>query len=184
MDAIQWLLLTYKVPPEPTGRRVSIWRRLKGMGAIYLQGGVCLLPKTDDHIRRLKIIENDVSQMGGEAVLLQTIAFDAAQRQKVLDRFMEDRNEQYRELLGKCIGFEREIDKEISICKFTYAELEEEDAEFRKLARWFEKIHRLDFYGAPLAQEARMALETCKSRLDDYARRVFDAHDENRHGAA
>ncbi|WP_279580643.1 hypothetical protein [Fodinicola feengrottensis] len=32
-----WLLLVYKVPSEPTRLRATVWRRLKGMGAIYLQ---------------------------------------------------------------------------------------------------------------------------------------------------
>jgi hypothetical protein len=59
-----WLLLTYKIPPEPSKKRVAIWRRLKGMGAVYLQSGVCLLPKTDDHVRRLKMLENDITNMG------------------------------------------------------------------------------------------------------------------------
>jgi hypothetical protein len=40
-----WLLLTYKVPSEPAIKRFALWLRLKGMGAIYLQNGVCLLPK-------------------------------------------------------------------------------------------------------------------------------------------
>ena len=69
MAALSWLLLTYKVPPEPAAKRIALWRRLKAMGAVYLQSGVCLLPKTDDHVRRLKMLENDVSEMGGEAVI-------------------------------------------------------------------------------------------------------------------
>lgn len=39
---------------------------LKGMGAIYLENGVCVLPKTDDHVRRLKMSENDIAEMGGK----------------------------------------------------------------------------------------------------------------------
>jgi hypothetical protein len=42
--------------------------KLRKLG--YLQNGVCLLPKTDDHVRRLKVLENDVSGMGGESVIL------------------------------------------------------------------------------------------------------------------
>jgi hypothetical protein len=80
-----WLLLTYKVPPEPATKRIALWRRLKGMGAIYLQDGVRLLPKTDDHVRRLKMLENDVSGMGGECVILETIALDRTQEEKVVD---------------------------------------------------------------------------------------------------
>lgn len=180
MDTPGWLLLTYKVPADPSSRRVGLWRRLKGMGAIYLQSGVCLLPRSDDHLRRLKIIENEIAEMGGDCVLLQTVGLDPAQEQKIVGRFRADRDDQYREFLGKCDAFEAEIAKEIRIEKFTYAELEEEDAEFRKLERWLEKIRKLDFHAAPLARTAQERLAACKAQLDGYARRVFDAHDENR----
>lgn len=175
-----WLLLTYKVPPEPATKRVALWRRLKGMGAIYLQNGVCLLPKTDDHVRRLKMLENDVSKMGGESVILETVALDRAQEDKVVARFKADRDDQYREFLGRCADFEIEIAKEITINKFTYAELEEEDTDLKKLQGWLEKIKKLDFYGATLADEATERLRACEALLDSYAQRVFDAHDENR----
>lgn len=175
-----WLLLTYKVPPEPNAKRIALWRRLKGMGAVYLQNGVCLLPKTDDHVRRLKMLENDVAEMGGEAVILETVALDRAQEDKVVARFKADRDEQYREFLGRCAGFEAEIAKEFAINKFTYAELEEEDADLKKLQGWLEKIRKLDFYGAALAEEASVRLSACEALLDKYAQRVFDAHDGNR----
>ena len=179
MTASSWLLLTYKVPPDPAAKRVALWRRLKGMGAVYLQNGVCLLPKTDDHIRRLKMLENDISGMGGEAVILETVALDRAQEEKVIARFKADRDEQYREFLGRCADFEAEIAKEIAIDKFTYAELEEEDTDLTKLQGWLEKIRKLDSYGAPLAEEAAQRLRACEALLDSYAQRVFDAHDEN-----
>ena len=150
------------------------------MGAVYLQNGVCLLPKTDDHVRRLKMLENDIAEMGGEAVILETVALDRGQEEKVIARFREDRDEQYREFLGKCAAFEAEIAKEIAINKFTYAELEEEDTDLKKLHGWFEKIRKLDFYGATLAEEAAKRLGGCEELLDAYARQVFEAHDENR----
>lgn len=180
MTAPSWLLLTYKVPPEPAAKRIALWRRLKGMGAVYLQNGVCLLPKTDDHVRRLKMLENDVAEMGGEAVILETVALDRAQEDKVINRFKADRDEQYREFLGRCADFEAEIAKEIAINKFTYAELEEVDTDLKKLQGWLEKISKLDFYGATLAEEASERLRACEALLDSYAQRVFDAHDENR----
>lgn len=184
MDPIDWLLLAYKVPSEPTAKRVTLWRRLKGMGAVYLQSGVCLLPRTDYHLLRLKMLERDITDMDGEAVLLEAVALDPAQQDKVLARFRADRDDQYREFLGKCEAFERELKKEIAIEKFTYAELEEEEAELRKLDAWLEKIRKLDFYHAPLAGEANSRLDLCRAALDAYARRVFDAHDENRDVAA
>ena len=180
MAPISWLLLTYKVPPEPSAKRIALWRRLKGMGAIYLQNGVCLLPRSDDHVRRLKMLENDIAEMGGEAVILETVALDRAQEEKVVARFKADRDDQYREFIGRCAGFEAEIAKERAASKFTYAELEEEDTDLKKLQIWLQKIRKLDFYDATLAEAAAARLKGCEELLDAYARQVFDTHDENR----
>ncbi|WP_019012660.1 Chromate resistance protein ChrB [Elioraea tepidiphila] len=175
-----WLLLVYKVPPEPARKRVALWRRLKGLGAVYLQSGVCLLPKSDEHVRQLKMIENDVAAMNGEAVILETLALDRGQEEKVLSRFKADRDEEYREFLDKCDDFEREVAKEEAAGHYTYAELEENDVDLKKLQGWLDKIRKLDFYGAPLRPEAEQRLKACEAILDAYAQRVFDAHDENR----
>lgn len=178
MNRPNWLLLTYKVPPEPASKRVALWRRLKAMGAVYLQNGVCLLPKTDDHVRRLKMLENEIRKMGGEAVILETVALDRAQEEKVVTRFKHDRDDQYREFIGRCEGFEAEIAKEFAIEKFTYAELEEEDTDLKKLQNWLEKIKKLDFYGGDLAEQASDKLRTCEALLENYAQRVFEVQDE------
>lgn len=150
------------------------------MGVVYLQNGVCLLPKTDDHVRWLKILENDITEMGGEAVILNAFPLDRAQEDKVVARFTADRDEQYREFLGRCADFEAEIAKEQSANKFTYAELEEEDTDLKKLQGWLEKIRKLDFYDAPLANEAAARLRSCEELLDAYAQQVFSAQDENK----
>lgn len=176
---ISWLLMTYKVPPEPVARRMAVWRRLKGMGAVYLRKGVCLLPKTDDHIRRLKMIENDIGEAKGECVILETVALDGGQEDKVIARFKRDRDDAYEEFLDKCDDFEREVAKEVAAGHFTFAELEENDVDLKKLQGWLAKIKKLDFYGAGRAAEADARLETCEAVLDDYAKRVFDVHEEN-----
>ena len=35
-----WALLHYKIPPEPTARRVFVWRKLKRLGAILLHDAI------------------------------------------------------------------------------------------------------------------------------------------------
>ena len=152
----------------------------KGYGCGLLQNGVCLLPKTDDHARRLKMAENDIAEMGGDAVILETVALDRAQQEKVVARFKADRDDAYREFIDKCDDFETEIGKETAVRHFTYDELEENDVDLKKLQGWLEKIKRLDFYGGALAAEAAERLKRCESLLDPYAQQVFDAHDENR----
>jgi hypothetical protein len=174
MQQMTWLLIAYKVPPDSGSRRIALWRRLKGMGAVYLQSGVCLLPKSDDHVRRLKMLENDIAGMKGECVILETVALDAAQEEKALARFKADRDEAYEEFIDKCDDFEREVAKEVEAKHFTYAELEENDVDLKKLQGWLGKIKKLDFYGAARAAEAEERLKGCEALLDDYARRVFE----------
>ena len=126
------------------------------------------------------MIENDISEMEGEGVILETIALNRTQEQKVVAQFKADRDEDYTEFLDKCADFEAEIAKETKAKHFTYAELEENDVDLKKLQGWLDKIKKLDFYGAPLRPEAEERLKACEALLEAYAQRVFDAHDENR----
>ncbi|OYX00098.1 MAG: chromate resistance protein ChrB [Bosea sp. 32-68-6] len=153
MSALEWLLLTYKVPAEPARKRVSIWRKLKGMGAVYLQGGVCVLPKTDD---------------------------DQKQQEKIIARFNADRDDEYKEFIEKCIAFEAEIAEETRVKHFTFAELEENEQELTKFKTWIAKIQKLDFYKAQRAEEAAERLTRSEAILDAYAHNVFAAQDENK----
>ena len=174
-----WLLLTYKVPAEPAKRRIALWRKLKALGAVYLQSGGCLLPKVESHARLLKLLQNEIPAMEGDAVLLETVGLDRVQEQKVIARFSSERNEAYQEFISRCDDFEAEIAKERGIGKFTYVEVDENDEDLTKLQAWLEKIVRLDFYAASLRSEAEERLARCAALLDDYAREAFEAQDEN-----
>src|SRR5258708_35939458 len=126
------------------------------------------------------MVENEIEEMKGEAVILETVALDRGQEEKVVGRFKADRDDAYEEFIDKCADFEREIAKEVTAQHFTYAELEENDVDLKKLQGWLEKIKKLDFYGATRAAEAEERLRACDALLDDYANRAFDAHEENR----
>lgn len=180
MSEQSWLMLIYKVPAEPNRKRLAIWRKIKALGAVYLQNGVCVLPPENDHTRRLKMVENEIVEGGGEAILLNANGFDKVQSDRIVARFTTERNEAYAEFIERCGGFEDEIRRESEAGKFTYAELEENDEDLRKLRSWLEKIRKLDFYGASLASDAEERLARCVDLLDRFADQVFEAQDENR----
>lgn len=180
MSEQSWLMLIYKVPAEPNRKRLAIWRKIKALGAVYLQNGVCVLPPINEHVRRLKMVENEIVEGGGEAFLLNANGFDKVQSDRIVARFTTERNEAYAEFIERCGGFEDEIRRESEAGKFTYAELEENDEDLRKLRSWLEKIRKLDFYGASLASDAEERLARCVDLLDRFADQVFEAQDENR----
>src|SRR5258706_11709283 len=65
-----WLLLVYRVPSEPTRLRAAVWRRLKSLGAIYLQNSAAALPASIDAERALRKLRREILDMSGTAVLL------------------------------------------------------------------------------------------------------------------
>ena len=180
-DLQPWLMLSYKVPTEPARHRMAVWRRLKALGAVYLNNGVCVLPTSSEHVRQVRLLANEISEeMGGEAVVLEAAALDKSQHERVLKRFRADRDEAYREFIERCDGFEAEIARETAAGKLTYAELEENDEDLKKLRTWHAKIVALDYYGASLAKEAQERLQGCERLLEAFGEQVFGAQSENR----
>jgi hypothetical protein len=176
------LLLAYKIPPEPTRTRVAIWRRIKSLGAVYLQSSVCVLPRTSDHERQLKFLQNEIVQANGVADMLETAALDAKQENAIVRRFQQDREAQYREFLGKCNDYLVDLKREVQIRNFSFAELQENDEDLKKLNGWLVKIKALDFYGAPVASEADKRLQECEHALEQYAARVYEVEQHSKRG--
>lgn len=172
--ASSWLLLTYKVPADPTKVRVGIWRRIRSMGAVYIQNSICVLPTSTEHQRQLRMVQGDIEAAGGEAVIFETLALDARQEELVVSRFKHDRDQDYEEFLDKCADYKREVDKEVQADHYTFAELKENDEDLKKLKNWLERIKALDFFGAPARATAEQQLAECEELLDSYANEVFE----------
>ncbi len=168
-----WLLLSYKIPPEPAKARVAVWRKIKACGAVYLQNSVCVIPNTSEHQRILRLLQNDIITNAGEAFVLEAAGLDDHQDNLLTQRFNQDRDEEYEEFLDKCNDFEKEIEKETANEHFTYAELQENEEDLKKLKNWLDKIRKLDFCNAPKGEEAAQRLVKCEHMLDDYANTVF-----------
>lgn len=58
----------------------------RAWAAVDLQNGVSFLPKTDDHARRLKMLQNDAAEMGGEEVIEESVDVDRPQEEMVVAR--------------------------------------------------------------------------------------------------
>lgn len=169
-----WLLLTYKVPAEPSKFRVAIWRRIRSLGAVYLQNSICVLPTTTEHQRQFRMVQADIDRAGGEAVIFETLALDAKQEERVVAYFKHDRDQDYEEFLDKCIEYKKEIEKEVKADHYTFAEVKENDEDLKKLKNWLERIKALDFYGAPARATAQQRLAECEESLEAYANEVFE----------
>jgi hypothetical protein len=161
---------------------VAIWRRIRSLGAVYIQNSICVLPTTVEHQRQLRIVQNEIETAGGEAVLFGTLALDAKQEELVVSRFKHDRDQDYEEFLDKCSDFKAEVQKEVKARHYTFAELKENDEDLRKLKNWLDRIKAIDFYGAPARAAAEQQLLECEAVLEAYASEVFE-REQNARGA-
>src|SRR5215831_10330943 len=104
-EAIQWLQLTYKVPSEPSQKRVWVWRRLQNLGAFALQNSVYLLPSCEEVEKQFRQLIQDIHEMGGEACLFSVFALDPVDEQRILRTLREARYREYQEVITLCTHF-------------------------------------------------------------------------------
>jgi hypothetical protein len=166
-----WLLLIYRVPPEPTRLRSTVWRRIKSLGAIYLQNSVAALPASVAAERALRKLRREILDMNGTAVLLSASVLQG--EADVRSAFQTARDDEYGEIVDKCDDFLGQVQKEYDANHFTYAELEENEVDLVKLKNWFAKVVKRDAFGAAGRASAERAIEACEQSLEGYAARVF-----------
>ncbi|MDQ1530805.1 MAG: hypothetical protein QOE37_910 [Microbacteriaceae bacterium] len=171
-----WLILVYRIPSEPTRLRATAWRRLKALGAVYLQNSIAALPQDAASERALRKLRHDIIQMSGTAVLLSSNVL--AGDETVMATFQTARSEEYEEIVDRCEGFLTEIQHEYEKSHFTYAELEENEVDYAKLTGWFGKIRERDRFGAAGREAAEAALQRCQDALEQYASRVYSEETE------
>jgi hypothetical protein len=174
----RWLLLVYKIPAEPTRLRAGVWRKIRGLGAIYLQNSVAALPSSSAAERSLRLLRNEIVEMGGTAYLLESEALSG--QAEISAAFNAARDDEYEEIVDKCEDFLGQVEKEYTANHFTYAELEENDEDLVKLRNWFAKVQARDVLGASGAEAVRTALGRCEHKLDEYAARVYAEEGEGR----
>lgn len=168
----RWLLLIYRVPQDPPGRRTYVWRQLKGLGAVYLQQAAGILPDQPTIRQALAALAERIREGEGEVSLLETTSPSPSWEQDVIARFNSLRDAEYTEL-GKAVErLEDDIRRETRKGKFSFAELEDVESDWEKLQRWQTRIATRDFFGAPGRTETLEALEHGKTALSTFAAAV------------
>ena len=104
-EAMRWLQLTYKVPSEPSQKRVWVWRRLQNLGAFALQNSVYLLPYSEEVEKHFRQLAHEIHEMGGEASIFSVTALDAADERRILQVIIEAREGEYNIVIKVCSRF-------------------------------------------------------------------------------
>src|SRR5690348_16654318 len=98
---MQWLLLSYKIPREPTTGRVAVWRKLRRLGAQPVQDAVWVLPlnaRTQEHLEWLSA---EIVELGGEATVWQAQPLSDEHDRALAERFTAAVTRSYRAILAE-----------------------------------------------------------------------------------
>lgn len=176
MDRNDWVVINYTLPREPSRVRVSLWRRLKKIGAINMQQSMWILPFTEENFGLLNSVKSEAVQNNGEAFVMKSTVDEDGQK-NIIERFNSAKNEEYGELLEQCEDFFKELEKETSRKNFTFAEIEENEEELDKLKQWYAKIETRDTFGASLRETSKATLSKCAGALEKFCDTVYEFTD-------
>ena len=171
----EWLTLGYSLPAEPSRYRVSIWRRLRKLGAIYMNEGFWVIPNSDLVSEDIAAVIREVETYRGTASAFVSRDLNPMQGQRLRRLFLDARNEEYSELHGQYEKFVLHVDHARATKRLTFAEVEELEEEMSKLERWFNEIKDRDIFHSPARDAALQALEQGRSLLQGFTDETYAA---------
>src|SRR5215472_18038428 len=95
----RFLLVSASTAGASPATRVRVWRKLRSLGALYLQQSVCLLPAREPVRRQVQRLLASVRADGGTARSLTVMVDDAAEYAGLVAGFNADRDAEYAEVV-------------------------------------------------------------------------------------
>lgn len=150
----EWVLLAYRIPREPSTPRISVWRKLRRLGAVQILDGLVGLPCDARTKERLEWIAEEVIEAGGEASIWISRPATKAHERVLAAQIGEEVDEAYDAIvaaakasLGEAPGRRRRT--------------------LSRLRRELQSVRQRDYFPKRGHERARSALDRLASSLDD-----------------
>ena len=140
-----WVLLTYRMPREPSTARVAVWRKLKRLGVAQLADGVVALPADARTREHLEWLADEVVESGGAATVWDARPGGRHAGRELAEAMSEARAAEYRAVVEQA----RSAGVDEGARRNTV----------RRLRGELRKIGRRDYFPPPERAEARSAVD-------------------------
>lgn len=160
---MNWQLLIHQIPAKPSYVRAKIWRRLQKVGAVPIKQAVYVMPCTEKSREDLGWIVKEITESGGDAVLVEASFQEGLNDEQVIMLFQKARQADYEKLTEEVLALKEEWQSSTS----SDVAVLECNKSLRKLRKLVGDIQAIDFFpGTDQAHlEARLAdLETILRR--------------------
>jgi hypothetical protein len=145
-ERLEWVLLAYRLPRDPSGPRVSVWRRLRRLGVVQVVDGLVGLPADARTREQLEWLADEVVELGGEAWVWLGRLSSAGQERALAERMVETVAADYEAVIADAAACEGEPD---AVRRRVVA----------RLRRELQRIGRRDFFPPAQREQARASVD-------------------------
>ena len=142
----EWVLLTYRMPREPSTPRITVWRKLRRLGVAQLGDGLVALPADARTREQLEWIADEVREAAGTAGVWLARPATVTQERELATAMAAARTREYEALradAAAALGFDDG----------------ERTRVLRRLRAELRRIQRRDFFPPPERDGAVAAVE-------------------------
>jgi hypothetical protein len=153
--AMEWITFCYSLPSkEGSSPRVTLWRRLRRLGALSIAGGVQILPSNDECLESFQWLAQEIRTANGEAAVMRVTQLTGMTDQQLIARFCTARAEDYREVEVNILELKQTVEGE------NKPDLSDARDRLVKLRRQYVNIAQIDYFDCPEGKRVAALLET------------------------
>ena len=171
-----WLILAYRLPAEPSRKRVLVWRHLRKLGAIYLETGIWLVPRREHTAKEAKAVLDEIEELGGAATAFVADDLSPTQTLELQAKFNRVRQSEYADLLDKCRRFLSHIERLAKGVDFRFANVEELEEDLEKRRRTLAQVIERDVFDVGERHAAEAGVKDCEEALARFTEQAFAAN--------
>src|SRR4249919_2032361 len=139
----QWVLLSYRLPREPSTPRITVWRKLERLGVARLGDGLVGLPADSRTREHLDWLADEIGEAGGTATVWLATPASTSHERTIAKAMQAARAAEYRSVIEQAQG--------------ALGSIEVRRVQ-RRLRAELRRIERRDFFPPPEREEARAAV--------------------------
>jgi DNA-binding transcriptional regulator PaaX len=141
----EWVLLSYRMPREPSSPRIALWRKLKRLGVAQISDGLVALPADARTREHLEWLADEAQDSGGTAAIWIARPAAIEQERALASAMAEARAAEYRAVIEAAAAAAGLATNERAAAR-------------RRLRSELQRINRRDYFPPPEREQARRAV--------------------------